>query len=67
MPSELARGVPLPKRAVMITFDDGYSSCYDIAFPLLQEYQAKAVIKPDYRSHRQWKPRISLLGNSVQS
>ena len=44
LPSELARGVPLPKRAVMITFDDGYSSCYDIAFPLLQEYQAKAVI-----------------------
>ena len=29
---------PLPDRAVAITFDDGYSSIYETAFPLLQEY-----------------------------
>ncbi len=31
-------GGRLPKRPVIITFDDGYRSCYDVAFPLLREY-----------------------------
>ncbi len=44
LPSELAAGEPLPEKAVMLTFDDGYSSNYEIAYPLLQEYDAKAVI-----------------------
>ncbi|NBI66020.1 hypothetical protein D1646_04180 [Pseudoflavonifractor sp. 60] len=44
LPSELAAGQPLPARAVMITMDDGYASNYRLAFPLLQEFQAKAVI-----------------------
>lgn len=29
---------PLPDKAVAITFDDGYISIYDTAFPLLQEF-----------------------------
>lgn len=44
LPSELVAGNPLPERAVMLTFDDGYTSCYTLALPLLQEYQAKAAI-----------------------
>lgn len=44
LPSDLVSGHGLPEKAVMITFDDGYSSNYKLAFPLLQEYQAKAVI-----------------------
>ena len=44
LPGELAAGEPLPERAVMLTFDDGYRSNYELAYPLLQEYQAKAVI-----------------------
>ena len=44
LPSELAGEGPLPDKAVMITFDDGYCSNYWVAYPLLQEYQAKAVI-----------------------
>lgn len=44
LPSELAAGEPLPKKAVMLTFDDGYASNYKIAYPLLREYNAKAVI-----------------------
>ena len=43
-PSELAAGMELPEKAVMITIDDGYASNYHIAFPLLQEFGAKAVI-----------------------
>lgn len=44
LPSELIRGDPLPEKAVLLTFDDGYVSNYTIAFPLLQEFNAKAVI-----------------------
>ena len=44
LPSQLAAGEPLPERAVMLTLDDGYASNYHIAYPLLQEFQAKAVI-----------------------
>lgn len=44
LPRELAAGEPLPQRAVMLTFDDGYASNYTLAYPLLQEYGAKAAI-----------------------
>lgn len=44
LPRELAAGMPLPKKPVLITFDDGYRSNYALAYPLLQQYQAKAVI-----------------------
>ena len=44
LPSQLAAGEPLPRRAVLLTLDDGYDSSYRIAYPLLQEYGAKAVI-----------------------
>jgi peptidoglycan/xylan/chitin deacetylase (PgdA/CDA1 family) len=43
-PSQLAAGEALPEKAVMLTFDDGYASNYEIAYPILQEYNAKAVI-----------------------
>lgn len=38
------QGVPLPEKPVMLTFDDGYYNNYLNAFPLLKEYQMKAVI-----------------------
>lgn len=44
LPRELAAGEPLPEKAVLITFDDGYRSNYTLAFPLLQKYQAKAAV-----------------------
>lgn len=49
LPRELATGVlddgsPLPEKAVLLTFDDGYASNFTLAFPLLQEYGAKATI-----------------------
>lgn len=44
LPRELAAGQPLPEKAVLVTFDDGYRSNYDLAYPLLQKYQVKAVI-----------------------
>jgi peptidoglycan/xylan/chitin deacetylase (PgdA/CDA1 family) len=37
-------GEPLPDKPLLITFDDGYLSNYELAFPLLQAHGMKAVI-----------------------
>lgn len=37
-------GMALPERPVVITFDDGYLSNYEYAFPILQKYNMKATI-----------------------
>ena len=44
LPSELAAGDPLPERAVLITFDDGYTDNCTRAVPILQETGHKAVV-----------------------
>lgn len=47
LPSELvrlARQGEVPKRAVLITFDDGYASNLQLALPVLKEFNAKAVV-----------------------
>lgn len=46
LPRELAADKPLPERAVLLTFDDGYANNYSIAFPILKKFGAKAVISP---------------------
>ncbi len=38
MVETLRSGERLPDKAVAITFDDGYSSIYDTAFPMLEEF-----------------------------
>lgn len=38
------KGIELPQKAVCITFDDGYKSNYEIAYPILKEYGMKATI-----------------------
>lgn len=35
---------PLPDKAVLITFDDGYADLYDYAMPLLSEFKFPAVV-----------------------
>ena len=37
-------GRPLPRKPVCITFDDGYLSNYELAYPILQKYEMKATI-----------------------
>ena len=44
LPGELAAGAPLPEKPILITFDDGYRSNYDLVYPILQEYGVKACI-----------------------
>lgn len=38
------KGSSLPKKPIMITFDDGYESVYAYAYPLLKKYKMRAVI-----------------------
>ena len=38
-----AAGPPLPRRPVLMTFDDGYRSAWTVASPILRRYQIPAV------------------------
>lgn len=35
---------PLPKKSVVITFDDGYLNSYQYAYPILKEFNLKATV-----------------------
>ncbi len=37
-------GIELPKKPILITFDDGYLNNYESAFPILKKYNFKATI-----------------------
>jgi len=58
-------GEPLPKNAVMITFDDGYRSCRDVALPILQDVGVRATffVATSFIAERRlyWWERIALL------
>jgi len=38
------RGAALPQKSVLIRFDDGYTSNYELAYPILKEFGYKAAI-----------------------
>jgi peptidoglycan/xylan/chitin deacetylase (PgdA/CDA1 family) len=40
----LSRGLPLPQRAVALTFDDGFRNVYTTAYPILKRYQVPATV-----------------------
>jgi len=42
----VANGGTLPRKAVLLTFDDGYRDVYDNAYPVLKEMGLKALICP---------------------
>nr|CBX71645.1 hypothetical protein YEW_LQ49730 [Yersinia enterocolitica W22703] len=39
-------GTPLPNKAVLLTFDDGYSSFYNRVYPFLEANNLSAVLAP---------------------
>ena len=38
------KGLDLPEKALLITFDDGYLSNYEYAYPILEKYGMKAAV-----------------------
>jgi peptidoglycan/xylan/chitin deacetylase (PgdA/CDA1 family) len=40
----LLRGKPLPPRAAMVTFDDGYRNVLELGLPILERYEIPAVL-----------------------
>src|SRR5262249_6892257 len=58
-------GAPLPKNPVMVTFDDGYRSCHDVALPILREVGVRATffVSTSFVTERRiyWWERIALL------
>ncbi len=62
LPRDVAAGLTLPNKPVIITFDDGYESNYRLAFPLLKKYNLKGEINvivsniddPAYSSFMDW-------------
>jgi len=67
--------IELPKKSVLITFDDGYEDFYEIAYPILQQHQFPAtnfvVVKssdepnPEYFPHLTWDQMRELKANGM--
>jgi peptidoglycan/xylan/chitin deacetylase (PgdA/CDA1 family) len=58
-------GAPLPNNAVMVTFDDGYRSCHDVALPILRDVGMPATffIATSFIAERRlfWWEKIALV------
>ncbi|MDB4953548.1 MAG: polysaccharide deacetylase [Myxococcales bacterium] len=58
-------GATLPKNPVMVTFDDGYRSCHDVALPILRAVGMRATffIATGYVTNRKlyWWERIAII------
>jgi peptidoglycan/xylan/chitin deacetylase (PgdA/CDA1 family) len=63
-------GAPLPKNPVMVTFDDGYRSCHDVALPILRAVGMRAAffVPTAFISERKiyWWERIALALSSAR-
>jgi len=52
----ISRGVPVPPGLAVVTIDDGYRDCYDIAYPILRERNipATAFVVTDFVDQATW-------------
>lgn len=54
--------IQLPAKSVLITFDDGYTSVYDLAWPILRAYGFKAtvfVVSSQFGQTPGWLPHLT--------
>lgn len=56
----LRRKKPFPDRSFVITFDDGYQTVYEVAFPALQDYRMSATIFLTVGEHGSGNPEERL-------
>jgi peptidoglycan/xylan/chitin deacetylase (PgdA/CDA1 family) len=64
----LRQGTEFPKRALVITFDDGYETVYREAFPILQRYGMSATVFLTVGDQKTGNGRLpSLEGRSMLS
>jgi peptidoglycan/xylan/chitin deacetylase (PgdA/CDA1 family) len=72
----LTEGYPLPKKPVILTFDDGYRDAYEVVFPMLLDYGFTGTFfvlstpahyeSPDYLTWAQMD-EMAQAGMSIQS
>ena len=63
-------GAPLPDNPVLVTFDDGYLSCHDVALPILRAVGVRATffIATGFTTERRlyWWERIALIVSAAK-
>ncbi len=71
--THLRTGMPLPKKPVMLTFDDGYGGHYEYVYPLMKKYgypavfsiYTKGVGNNVGRSHVSWQQLKEMVANPL--
>ncbi len=66
----IEKGAPLPKRAVLITFDDAYADFAEIAWPILKRFQLPATMfvptaYPDHPERVFWWDKLYQAFNAT--
>ena len=64
------RGIAMPPRSFLFTFDDGFAECYDVIRPILQKYATSGVffITTDFLDDRSlfFETKVSLCLTAVE-
>ena len=64
-------GGPLPKKPIILTFDDGYDDAYNYAYPLLKAHDFSGMFyiitgKVGWRGQASWDQLKQMLANGMQ-
>lgn len=62
----LQKGIPLPNKPILLSFDDGYGGHYDHVYPLLKKYNYPAVFSVYVKKMEGKTARSSLTWNQLQ-
>ncbi|MDJ0661225.1 MAG: polysaccharide deacetylase family protein [Crocosphaera sp.] len=62
----LQKGIPLPDKPILLSFDDGYGGHYDYVYPLLKKYNYPAVFSVYVKKMEGKTARSSLTWEQLQ-